>query len=216
MSKSELFKRYLLFITGLFFEGSGVAFTKLSGLGVTPISSVANVLNCLLPGVSLGTWLVIWNCFLLLLQILILRKDFQVIQFLQIPLSFLFGWFTDLSMSLAARIPVNNYAEKMTMLWVGIFILAFGVELTVLANVVLNSAEAIVKAVADKTGKAFGNVKILFDVTCVVAAVVLSLIFFRGKIFGTREGTIISACCTGLVVKLYSKFISRPVKAVLE
>ena len=43
MSKREVFKRYLLFIVGLFFSGIGVAFTKHGELGVSPISSVANV-----------------------------------------------------------------------------------------------------------------------------------------------------------------------------
>lgn len=107
------------------------------------------------------------------------------------------------------------YGSKLLMLVIGIFILAFGIELTVIANVVLNSGEALVKDISDKVKKPFGNVKVAFDISCVVAAVVLSLIFFHGKIIGTREGTIISACCTGFVVKLYAKMISRPVNTML-
>lgn len=82
MTKKELMKRYVLFIVGLFFEGVGVAFTKHGELGVSPISSVANVMNSLIPSLSLGTWLLIWNCLLLAAQILILRRDFQLIQLL--------------------------------------------------------------------------------------------------------------------------------------
>ena len=94
--------------------------------------------------------------------------------------------------------PVPNYAVKLLMLLIGIIILAFGITLSVIANVILNSGEAVVKAVSDKSGKAFGDVKVIFDITCVVIAVVLSLILFKGKIVGTREGTIISSLCTGL------------------
>ena len=46
MNKAELAKRYLLFIISLFFAALGVAFTKHGELGVSPISSVANVLSC--------------------------------------------------------------------------------------------------------------------------------------------------------------------------
>lgn len=46
MSKNEIRKRYVLFIVSLFFAALGVAFTKHGELGVSPISSVANVMNC--------------------------------------------------------------------------------------------------------------------------------------------------------------------------
>ena len=69
--------------------------TKKGELGVSPISSVANVMSIRLPQLSLGYWLIIWNCVLILGQILLLRRKFQWIQLLQVPLSFLFGWFTD-------------------------------------------------------------------------------------------------------------------------
>lgn len=41
----ETVKRYILFIIGLFFSGLGVAITKRGGLGVSPISSVPNVIS---------------------------------------------------------------------------------------------------------------------------------------------------------------------------
>lgn len=209
MNKKELFKRYLLFIAGLFFAGIGVAFTKHGELGVSPISSVANVMSCKFTTLSLGTWLMIWNCVLIVCQILILKKDFQVFQLLQIPLSILFGWFTDFGMWLVYFIPVPNYAVKLVMLFIGIIILAFGITLSVIANVILNSGEAVVKAVSDKSGRNFGDVKIIFDISCVVIAVILSLVLFKGKIIGTREGTIISALCTGIVVKFFTKCINK-------
>ena len=95
MSKKETEKRYVLFVISLFISALGVAFTKHGELGVSPISSVANVMSIKLDFFSLGIWLIIWNCVLILGQILILRKKFKPIQLLQIPLSFLFGYFTD-------------------------------------------------------------------------------------------------------------------------
>ena len=45
MSGKETVKRYVLFIISLFFCGLGVAFTKHAELGVSPISSIANVVS---------------------------------------------------------------------------------------------------------------------------------------------------------------------------
>ena len=87
----DTIQRYLLFIIGLFFSALGVAITKKGELGVSPISSVANVMSIRLPQLSLGYWLIIWNCVLILGQILLLRRKFQWIQLLQVPLAdFLF------------------------------------------------------------------------------------------------------------------------------
>lgn len=216
MSKREVFKRYLLFIVGLFFSGIGVAFTKHGELGVSPISSVANVMSCKFASISLGMWLLIWNCVLIVCQIVILKKDFQLFQLFQIPLSILFGCFTDFGMWLVAFIPVPNYAVKLVMLVIGIIILAFGIALSVIANVILNSGEAVVKAVSDKTGKNFGDVKVIFDISCVVIAVILSLVLFKGQIVGTREGTIISAFCTGIVVKFFTKSFQKKIEKLLR
>lgn len=215
MSKTEIAKRYILFIIGLFFAALGVAFTKHAELGVSPISSVANVLSYKFSVFSLGTWLIIWNCILIVGQIMILRNKFQLIQLLQVPLSFLFGWFTDFGMWLVEDISVSTYFARMAMVLIGVIILGFGVSLSVVANVILNSGEAFVKAISDTTNKEFGNVKIAFDVTCVVLAVVLSAALFDFSIVGTREGTIVSALLTGFVVKIFLRFIKKPLETML-
>ena len=95
------------------------------------------------------------------------------------------------------------------MVMIGTVILGFGITLCVIANVVMNSGEAFVKAVSDTIHKNFGNVKIAFDIACVIMTVFLSLIFFNLKIVGIREGTVIAALCTGLVVKFLSKLLLK-------
>lgn len=215
MSTKELIKRYILFIISLFFAALGVAVTKHGELGVSPISSVANVMSSKYAFLTLGTWLIVWNCVLILGQVLILRREFKPVQLLQIPLSFLFGLFTDFGMWCVSYLPCDTYPVRMILVICGIVILSFGVSLSVIANVIMNSGEAFVKAISDKTGANFGNVKIGFDVTCVILAVVLSMLFFGGKIVGTREGTILTALLTGLFVKFFTKKLDRPLGKIV-
>lgn len=215
MSKAEISKRYILFIISLFFAALGIAFTKRGELGIAPISSVANVLSMKFTFFTLGTWLIIWNCILLLGQILILRRNFQPIQFLQVPLSFLFGWFTDFGMWIVSFISVNSYPVRLAMVVIGIVILGFGISLAVIANVIMNSGEALVKAISDTINKEFGNMKIAVDISCVILSVVLSLAFFNFTVVGIREGTVISAVFTGVCVKFFSRLLKKPLDAVL-
>lgn len=214
MSRKELAKRYVLFIISLFFAALGVAVTKHGELGVSPISSVANVMSDQFTALSLGEWLILWNCVLILGQVVIRRREFETVQLLQVPLSFLFGWFTDFGSWLVAGIPVEVYPVRLLLVLAGTVILGFGISLAVLANVVMNSGEAFVKALSDKLWMNFGNVKIGFDVFCVVLAVLLSLLFFH-RVVGTREGTVLAALLTGQVVKFFVKRVRKPVEKLL-
>ncbi|MBP3620247.1 MAG: YitT family protein [Lachnospiraceae bacterium] len=207
-SKNKLMLRMTFLIIGLFISGVGVAITKRGMLGVSPVSSVANIISIKFPVLSFGTWLFLWNCILILGQIVILRKDFKLFQLLQIPLSVLFGWFTDIGVWIGDFIPNELYIVRLGLVLLGTAILGFGIAMTVNANLVMNSGEAFVKAIADKWKKVFGNVKIVFDVSCVTLSIILSLIFFDFSVVGTREGTIIAAFLTGMMVKMFQKIVN--------
>lgn len=216
MTKKEIIKRYLLFIASLFFIGLGIAFAKQAQLGISPVSSMANVLSLKFTFFSLGTWLIITNCFLLLLQILILRRNFKPFQLLQIPLSFLFGYFTDFWVMIIKYLPNDTYLMKLILLAIGIFIIGFGVTLGVIANIIMNSPEAFIKVLADTLHKEFSTMKTVFDVTWVAIAIVLSLIFFGGRLEGIREGTVITAVLVGFVVKFIRPTLQKHLTKFLE
>ncbi len=215
MKKKELLKRYTLFIFCLFFIGLGIAFAKHSNLGISPISSVANVLSLKWNFLTLGNWLTVMNCVFILLQIVTLRKNFKLYQLLQIPLSFVFGFFTDLGMLFVKNLPNDLYLLQLLIQLFGAAILGFGIALGVIANVMLNSPEAFVKAVSDTTKKEFGFLKIALDVTMVILAIVFSLFFF-GKIEGIREGTLITAVSVGLFVKFFRSLLQKPLEVFLK
>ena len=214
MGKKEFIKRLILFTIGLFFSGLGIAFSKHADLGISTVSSIANVLSVKFDFISFGMWSTISNCAFVLGQIIILRKNFKLFQLMQIPMSFLFGIFTDIGLYIVSFIPTPNYAVRMTLTIAGIFILAFGIALAVVANVLFNSGEGLVKAISDVSGKDFGKVKVGFDIACVAIAAVLSMIFF-GEIVGIREGTLLAAVFTGFIVNFFTKYISKPLNKIL-
>lgn len=212
MSAKEITKRYLMFLIGLFISALGVAITKKGDLGVSPISSVANVLSEKFSFMTIGNWLIIWNIVLIIGQIIILKKKFKPVQLLQIPVSFLFGYFTDFGLWCLSFFQADSYIIKLLLVVIGTFVIAFGIALAVVANTIMNSGEAFVKAISDVTKKQFSNIKIIFDVSCILLALILSLSFFSFSVVGVREGTVIAAFLNGIAIKLYLK----PLKAPLE
>jgi len=215
MQRSESIKRLILFIIGLFIMSFGVAMTKFANLGVSSISSVANILSLRIESISLGNFLILWNILLILGQILILRSDFDKKQLIQLPISFLFGYFTDICLKFLTNFKIDSYTKALIYLFIGVFFLALGVSITVIADIFLNSGEAFVKAISDKFNKNFGRVKVIFDISCVVISVILSLLFFK-NILGTREGTLISAVLTGFLVNIIVGKIKNPLEKFLN
>lgn len=203
----KILKDYFLVIIGSFFMGLGIALTKCADLGLSTISSVPNVFSIKFTFLTLGTWSAVWNLVMILAQIIILGRKFKTEQFMQIPVSIIFGWFTDFGVWTFSHIPSDMYLVKLIMTVIGVITLAFGISVTIIANRVLNPAEAIVSVVADKTNRDFGSLKIMFDVFCVALAAVLSLCFFNFKIVGIGVGTIIAMLGTGVLIKLFVKLL---------
>ena len=101
--------RILVLLTGLFCIAFGVALTTKSDLGVAPSAAIPYVL-CQITPLSMGVWTTVINIFMVLLQILLLRKNFQPIQLLQLIIVFIFGYFTDWTLSLLDFMNIDAYA----------------------------------------------------------------------------------------------------------
>lgn len=89
-------KRYILFLIGLFVNALGVSLVTKASLGTSPISSIPYVLSLNFP-FTLGNFTIVFSILLIVLQILILRKNFKLENILQIPVSIAFGYFIDLT-----------------------------------------------------------------------------------------------------------------------
>ncbi len=202
MSKKELFRRYLLFIFGLFVNAIGICLIIKSDLGSSPISSLPYTLSLKYP-MTLGTLTFILNLFLIAGQMYVLKKNFQKKQWLQLPISFLFALFVDTSMFLLAWVSPELYLWKLVSLTVGCIILGFGVSLEVVANVVMLSGEAFVHAISITYKKEFGVIKIFFDTSLMLLAIIASLFIFN-SIVGVREGTIVAALFVGVVARFFN------------
>lgn len=73
----EKLKRYIVLIIGLFINSLGVAVITKATLGTSPISAIPYVLS-LSYNLSLGNFTIIFSLALILLQLLLLGKNFKL------------------------------------------------------------------------------------------------------------------------------------------
>ena len=206
-SFDHLAKRIIFLCLGLTIMAFGVAFSIKAALGTSPISSVPYVTSTI-SGLSVGTTTIIMNFMFVLIQIAILRTKYDWFQLLQFPAAIVFGTMIDVAEYLLKPVEFSNYLEQWLLCVVGVFLVALGVSVEVMANLVTTAGEGIVLAICQVAPVKFSNMKVAFDVTLVCISIALSFIFL-GHLDGVREVTIAAAVFVGLITKQTNKLMKK-------
>ena len=106
-TRQETVRRYGLLGLGLLITAFGIAFSIQAGLGTSPISSLPYVVSLLTP-LSVGTATICLHGVLILLQLLILRRRYDPVQLLQLPVALVFGYLTDPVSYTHLTLPTNS------------------------------------------------------------------------------------------------------------
>lgn len=218
MKKTELLRRYIVYVAGLYVLALGLSFVISSTLGTSPISSWAYVMSRNTP-FSVGTYTFIINMVLIIGQCAILRHRGLRQQWtnimLQIPFSFVFSTFIDLNLWILEDLPQPGYWACVLYLIAGCVIQSIGVVLEIKAGVTMMSAEAFVYYTCERFKREFGKIKVRFDISLVLLALACSLAFhpsWEGVLTAVREGTVVAALSVGQIVRFLSprmEFVSR-------
>lgn len=196
---NHIFKRYTLLFVSLFVNAFGVVLITKASLGTSPISGVPYVLS-LATTPSFGFYTLLLNIVFMITEIVLMggavarSKRFELA--VQIPVLAFFSCSIDASMAILANLRPSTYPQMISLLTLGSLILAAGIGWAVKADVAMNPGEYVVNIICRKTGRAFGTVKLCFDMTLVCLAVVLSLATMH-NLSGLREGTLVAALLVG-------------------
>ena len=198
----------------------GVAFSITSTLGTTPVSSISYAL-ALITNIDIGVTTFLFNAALILIQFLILRSKFHKKRLLQLINCILFGYFTDVALFLVSFIPFQHTVLfYLAYLILSIFLIAFGIFLYMPANIAPLPGEGCVEAVAIVTGWRFSTIKIGFDATTVIIALIMCWLWYTNVFGAVYIGTVISAFMVGFTLRqinnLYAHLTGHEVNPVNE
>lgn len=213
-----MLKRLANYLIGLLIIALGINISKLSGLGISPVSSVPRALEVVF-GFSLGQMVMVIYCLLVFAQFIVLRRNFKPVNILGIPVAIVFGFMVDLvgidpnafGHLLAGFPKPGCYALRFVYLAASIVIIGVGVYAYLKPKLVPMPAEGLALAFSNTTGKTFGDCKTAVDVSLITLALLIQLMFlggfssFTGGNIVIREGTALSALCVGQVVKFLNK-----------
>ncbi|KRM11908.1 DUF6198 family protein [Paucilactobacillus suebicus] len=191
-------KHYACLIFGIALMGASVALAKIALLGTSPISSVPNVLSEV-SNLTIGQWTIIFNFLLVVLEWIVLRHNFTFLNVVQLLPSMLFGALIDWFVKLFSFIKLPNYGVQIGLTLLSIVLLATGVFFEVNSRTIMMAGEGISFAFAYVLRIAFSRMKVRSDITMVIGAVIIGLLFSH-QLIGVREGTVLSALLSGRIV----------------
>ncbi|SDL19885.1 YczE/YyaS/YitT family protein [Tessaracoccus oleiagri] len=211
--RSHPARRFAFAGVGLVVMALGIAVMTLAGLGTSPISAPVWVAT-LAGGLTFGGWTLVLNALMFVAQLLILRRRFPATGWLQLPAALVFSSAIDLWMWVFGWIQPGHYALQALQVLVGAGLLGLGVAIQVAPDALYLPGEGLIATIAKVTRSPFARLKVVFDVTLVAAAVLMSFLFF-GELRGLREGTVVAAFLVGTVVGVTMPAVRRTLAAVL-
>lgn len=110
--------------------------------------------------------------------------------------------------------PPGTYAQQWLLCAAGIFFIALGVSVEVMANLVTTAGEGIVLAICKVVPVKFGNMKMAFDITLVCISIVLSLSFL-GQLTVSGKAQWAAALLVGQITKRFQPLMKTLERAVL-
>lgn len=201
--------QHALLLLSMFFMTFGVALCVRSNLGSGVISSIPMSFTLageagLAPAWTIGGYTNIMNIILVLAQVLILRRKFELIQLFQLVVGFVFGALLDLNMLITSYFSTYEaiYSQIIAQ-FAGATVLGCAVATEIRCGSVTMPGEGIQVAIARVTGRPFPVVKIAVDTTLVILAVISGYCFFGSwpwTVVG--PGTLFAMFYVGYVVKL--------------
>ena len=204
-----MIRRACQFVVGLFIMSFGVAFSIVSTLGTTPISSISYSL-VLITDVNIGITTFVFNAALIVIQYFILRSKFEKRRWLQLINCVVFSYFNAVALAAVSQIPFDGSLMMMgVFLVVSIFLTAFGIFVYMPADIAPLPGEGCVEAIAIVTGWRFSTIKIGFDATMVGISLVMCWLWYATAFGAVNVGTIISAFMVGFTLRQIGNVYAR-------
>ncbi len=191
--KKSLFTTFFIIVAA-----TGVALGLKAAVGVGAWDAFSQATSTV-TGIKVGTFSMMMNLSCVLVQLVILKKDFKLISFLQIFMAILLGFFVNIVFyEVLASVIIDSYLINMAIYISSLLVIIMAVALIMSINFLSFPLEAACMAIATKTRLKFGTIRQLVDVFSIIGALLIA-VSFQNPI-PVREGTVIGMLLFGPMI----------------
>ena len=206
---------FLEMTVGIALVCAGAALGIIAALGQTTSTGTSYAIALALD-IKVGNGLIILYCFFVVLQILMLKRKFKPLFFIQIIPVVLHGWilnFFKYDFAPFLALDPQTYAERFVVYAIGVVLISIGFCCTKASGFANYPPDTFCALVARRRNMKFGTVKLIVDFCYVGATLLICLV--AGLDFGiVREGTVIFAAANGILINLFLLKVEKIFTAV--
>lgn len=205
-------KKYFIIVLGFIIVGVGFAFTLKANVGVGAWDAMSASLNSL-TGIEVGTWGMILNIACVFGQIIVLKKEFKLIQLLQIPLSVLLGMVINFVLYDILIFQFDSFVGGIIMYIISTEICVIGVAMIMVLDEVTFALEGFCDVLTKILPFEFHVIRQFADILSFVIIIILTFVtqipWSIG--IGTIIGMIIFGPSLGMFMKLFKKLLVKEI-----
>ncbi|MDO4500611.1 MAG: DUF6198 family protein [Erysipelotrichaceae bacterium] len=196
--------RFIIYFIGIVILSLGLILNTKSGMGVSPIISVAYSVSEIFNLDFGNITLILYSAFIAVE--LILNNKNRMLTVLQLPFSIVFTRLLNMFNAKLPNLDNVSFAGRFLVLILAIILTGIGAATVLSMKVVPNPPDGLVQSVAEKLNKTVGNVKNIFDLICLIITCTLGFVLC-GKIIGIGVGTVCAMLGVGRVIAVYQKIM---------
>lgn len=185
--------------------GFGASLTMKAAIGIGAYDAVSLSLSKVLH-IKVGNIGMCINIICIVLQMALLKKEFKLLQLLQIGATILVGIAINFFFyNVFGEMVVSNYILKLILLVAGYTVSAIAVAVVMTINIVSMPLEGFCLVLANKFKLNFGRVRQVADIIFIIVVISVTLIFKTELTL--REGTIIGMIIYGPMLHKFMSII---------
>lgn len=206
MNKKIRFSEWA-FVLGTIFSAAGVALQVKANLGISMVVAPAYILSLKIHGLTfgMGEW-VIQGILFVLSCIVVHKLAFKKLWSFAAAISY--GWVLDLITILFDPLNPTTLPSQILFFVIGTLTLSFGIALYFRTYLPCLAYEMFVKTVAEQMSWNIDKVKMGFDWSCLLIAVIMSFLLF-GSIKGVGIGTLVLTFINGPLIAFWGRLLDK-------
>lgn len=199
--KKYSIKQVLYFALAITLLSASAAFQMQLNIGMGPWDGLGKSISSV-SGLKVGNAAILMSLTCVLIQLVILKKEFRISNILTLAVGFINGKIINLFYyGVFDKMVINSYVVKFLLFILSIALIAFFVSMIQTADFINLPLEGLCETLADKGFGKFSTIRQTVDVLAIISILIITFVW--NVPITLREGTIISMIVFGPLLGFY-------------
>ncbi|NLY62427.1 MAG: hypothetical protein GX074_01000 [Erysipelothrix sp.] len=199
--KKYSIKQVLYFALAITLLSASAAFQMQLNIGMGPWDGLGKSISSV-SGLKVGNAAILMSLTCVLIQLVILKKEFRISNILTLAVGFINGKIINLFYyGVFDKMVINSYVVKFLLFILSIALIAFFVSMIQTADFINLPLEGLCETLADKGFGKFSTIRQTVDILAIISILIITFVW--NVPITLREGTIISMIVFGPLLGFY-------------